>query len=226
MDINLLSELLKELILENNRVSLPGMGSFVSEAAPSVFSDKASVIHPPFRRIMFRSREIWNDELLEKKYSELMNIPLEKAKSFISEFINDLRRDLEMTKILELPYLGTIRLNERSGYSFVIDKNVLINKEAYGLEPLNIKVLSKPGVVETLRAKPAKIYRNEEKLKKIESEENRNIKMPKSFRIVLTILLILVILIVLLLLFSDQLKPLWEILLYNKHERELLKLLV
>ena len=234
MDINLLSELLKELILEHDRVSLPGMGSFISEAAPSVFSDRASVIHPPFKRILFRSREIWNDELLEKKYSELLNIPLEDAKFTIAEFIDDLRRDLEMAKILELPGLGTIRLNERSGYSFVIHKDVLINKDAYGLEPLNIKILSKPGIVEILRSRPMKIFKTEEKIKQIkqveqveqiEPKESHHYKLPKSARIILSIILVLVVVIVLILVFSDQLKPLWEVLLYNKHEQELLKLL-
>ena len=46
-------------------VSLPGMGGFIAELAPSVFSDRATVIHPPYRRILFRTSEVWNDGVLE-----------------------------------------------------------------------------------------------------------------------------------------------------------------
>ena len=40
MDIDLLSKMVKELILDNDRVVLPGLGSFVAEVVPSTFSDK------------------------------------------------------------------------------------------------------------------------------------------------------------------------------------------
>ena len=37
MDIDLLSKMVKELILDNDRVVLPGLGSFVAEIVPSTF---------------------------------------------------------------------------------------------------------------------------------------------------------------------------------------------
>ena len=40
MDIDLLSKMVKELILDNDRVVLPGLGCFVAEMVPSTFSDK------------------------------------------------------------------------------------------------------------------------------------------------------------------------------------------
>ena len=40
MDIDLLSKMVKELILDNDKVVLPGLGCFVAEIVPSTFSDK------------------------------------------------------------------------------------------------------------------------------------------------------------------------------------------
>ena len=40
MDIDLLSKMVGELILDNDEVSLPGVGTFVAEVVPSTFSDK------------------------------------------------------------------------------------------------------------------------------------------------------------------------------------------
>ena len=45
MDIDLLSKMVKELILDNDEVSLPGVGSFVAELVPSSFSDKGYTIN-------------------------------------------------------------------------------------------------------------------------------------------------------------------------------------
>ena len=47
MDIDLLSKIVKELILDNDEVALPGIGSFIAEIVPSVFSDKGYTINPP-----------------------------------------------------------------------------------------------------------------------------------------------------------------------------------
>ena len=55
MDIDLLSKMVKELILDDDKVVLPGLGSFVAEVVPSTFSDKGYTINPPYRRLFFRA---------------------------------------------------------------------------------------------------------------------------------------------------------------------------
>ena len=53
MDIDLLSRMVGELILEHDQVGLPGVGTFVAEMVPATFSDKGYTIHPPYRRLSF-----------------------------------------------------------------------------------------------------------------------------------------------------------------------------
>ena len=55
MDIDLLSKMVKELILDNDKVVLPGLGTFVAKVVPSTFSDKGYTINPPYRKLYFRS---------------------------------------------------------------------------------------------------------------------------------------------------------------------------
>ncbi|MFA6769823.1 MAG: hypothetical protein WCR71_01455, partial [Bacteroidales bacterium] len=154
MDLELLSKILRGLILEHNRVSLPGMGSFIAEKAPSVFSDRAMVIHPPFRRILFRPSEIWNDGLLETKYSQEKNCEIEVAKDEIAEFVKLLKVDLKTDKSYKIPDFGTMRATEQNDYFFVADKNLFNYIETFGLEPVNIKFLPRRGEVESLDGKP------------------------------------------------------------------------
>ena len=51
MDVDLLSKIIKELILDKDRVVLPGLGCFVAEVVPATFSDKGYTINPPYRKL-------------------------------------------------------------------------------------------------------------------------------------------------------------------------------
>ena len=146
MDIQLISELIKELITENDRVSLPGMGSFVVEPAPSVFSDKATILHPPFRRVLFRSKETWNDGLLEERYSQKSGLKPEKAKIELGLFIASVNTELDIKKRVDFPELGYLRINERGTTSFVVDQDLFISKDSFGLEPIKLKDSGKRGL--------------------------------------------------------------------------------
>lgn len=154
MELNLLSSILRELILEHDRVSLPGMGSFIAEMAPSVFSDKAMVIHPPFRRILFRTSEVWNDGLLEGRYAAERGISESEAVAEISVFVKMMKIELNSSKHFKIPDFGSMRATEQNDYFFVAEKGLFNYLEGFGLEPINLKVLNRRGVVETLTGKP------------------------------------------------------------------------
>lgn len=224
MDIELISELLVELIMDNDRVSLPGMGSFIAEPAPSVFSDKATVIHPPYRRVIFRSKETWNDGLLEGKYAQKTGVREDKAKAYVEQFITALNAELELKKRVDFPGFGYMRINERGTNSFIIDKELFISKDSFGLEPLQVKILEKPGTVESLKTRKLKNYSDASIIKNLSSEKRgSDFKLPKSAVKWSLIIVVIALVTLLLIIFNDQLRPLWEILLYNKEEREILR---
>lgn len=148
MDVNLLSQILRELILDNDRVSLPGMGSFIADIAPAYFSKDGKTINPPFRRIFFRTSEIWNDELIEKYYIEKYNLDPESAKKELQEFFDKFRFELNVKKIIDLPEFGKIRSTKEGNVFFVAEKGLDIYSNAYGLEPIPIKLLSEEPEIE------------------------------------------------------------------------------
>ena len=150
MEEEFLSKALKELILCNDRVSIPGLGSFMAEVVPSVFSDGGLVIYPPSRRISFRVSEIWNDGILEKKYSEEANISVAESKELIKKFVDKLRSHLNSKKNYIIPEFGTLRATDQNDYFFVADRELFAYIESFGLDPLNIKVLQKPGIIESI----------------------------------------------------------------------------
>lgn len=138
MDIDLLSKMVKELILDQDRVILPGLGSFVAEIVPSTFSDKGYTINPPYRRLYFRAKPDAGDDLV-KLYSSSNNVKPEMAERIIVDFISELKSVLYEKKTVVFPGLGRLRATKENHLFFVADENLDIYPEGFGLEPISLK---------------------------------------------------------------------------------------
>ena len=138
MDIDLLSKMVKELILDNDRVVLPGLGCFVAEMVPSTFSDKGYTINPPYRRLYFRSRPDQGDELA-KLYAKGNHIEMEIADKIINDFVSELKSVLFSKKTIVFPGLGRLRATKENAVFFVADEDLDIYPAGFGLEPISLK---------------------------------------------------------------------------------------
>lgn len=138
MDIDLLSKMVKELILDKDRVVLPGLGSFVAEIVPSTFSDKGYTINPPYRRLFFRSRPDDGDELISF-YASYNNVEREIADRIIRDFVKELKSVLHEKKTVVFPGLGRLRATKENNVFFVADETLDIYPEGFGLEPISLK---------------------------------------------------------------------------------------
>lgn len=139
MDIDLLSKIVKELILDNDEVALPGIGSFIAEIVPSVFSDKGYTINPPYRRLSFRQKESGDENMVIDFYARCNNIDTPTASRIIREFLEEMRRVLETKKSIVFPGLGKLRATKENYFFFVADEDLDIYPEGFGLEPISLK---------------------------------------------------------------------------------------
>ena len=139
MDIDLLSKIVKELILDNDEVALPGIGSFIAEIVPSVFSDKGYTINPPYRRLSFRQKGSGNENMVIDFYARCNNIDTPTASRIIREFLEEMRRVLETKKSIVFPGLGKLRATKENYFFFVADEDLDIYPEGFGLEPISLK---------------------------------------------------------------------------------------
>ena len=138
MDIDLLSKMVKELILDNDRVVLPGLGSFVAEVVPSTFSDKGYTINPPYRRLFFRSKPDEGDELAAF-YAETNNVDKAMAERIIKDFVAELKPMLHTKKTIVFPGLGRLRATKENAVFFVANEDLDIYPAGFGLEPISLK---------------------------------------------------------------------------------------
>ncbi len=139
MDIELLSKMVKELILDRDEVALPGVGSFVAEMVPAYFSDKGYTINPPYKRLSFRHKDSSQDTSLIDLYASGNNIDKETATRIVSDFLLELKKNLETRKSIALPGLGKLRATRENHFFFIADEDLDIYPEGFGLEPISLK---------------------------------------------------------------------------------------
>lgn len=139
MDIDLLSKMVKELILDNDEVSLPGVGSFVAELVPSSFSDKGYTINPPYKRLSFRKKADASDNVLIDFYAKSNNVDKETASKIVIDFLSEMQKVLELRKSIVFQGLGKLRATKENIFFFVADEDLDIYPEGFGLEPISLK---------------------------------------------------------------------------------------
>jgi len=138
MEIDLLSEMVKELILDNDEVTLPGLGTFVSEVVPSAFSDKGYTINPPYRKLYFRQRNE-TDTKLADFYAKVNGTSKEAAEKIVTEFVAEVRNTLQTRKVVAFPGLGRLRATKENAFFFIPDEDLDIYPYGIGLEPVSLK---------------------------------------------------------------------------------------
>ncbi|MDR2383820.1 MAG: hypothetical protein LBD76_08080 [Prevotellaceae bacterium] len=129
--------LLKELIMEYNRVSLPCLGSFLSEYSPAVIS--GGTISPPSKTVIFHQNEIWNDEKLENRIAQVNNVSIGVAKEELAFWIDNICVLLATGEEVLLPGLGRLYVSKQAKLMFEQEsENLLL--ESFGLEPVDIQI--------------------------------------------------------------------------------------
>lgn len=138
MDIDLLSKMVRQLILDNDKVFLPGIGAFYAEIVPSSFSDKGYTVNPPYRRLFFRSKAE-PDTLLADLYASSNGVTADVAGRIIGDFTEEMKGVLMTKKAVAFPGLGRLRATKENNFFFVPDEDLDIYPEGFGLEPVSLK---------------------------------------------------------------------------------------
>ena len=138
MDIDLLSKMIGELILDHDELSLPGLGTFVAEEVPATFSDKGYTVNPPYRKLSFYQRPE-NDHLLVDFYAGSNNLSFEEASLIIVRFLDEMKSVLKEKKVIVMPGLGRLRATRENNFFFVPDADLDIYPDGFGLRPVSMK---------------------------------------------------------------------------------------
>ena len=169
MEITLLADMVKELILDNEEVALPGLGTFVTEVVPASFSDRGYTINPPYRRLSFRERQ-GSDDKLAQLYSKANGTDLETSRKIISGFAAGVKDELTKKKVVVFPGLGRLRATKENAFFFIPDEDLEIFPYGFGLQPVSLK---------THEETPEEVHDAVEKLSAIVDVPEPEVKVPE-----------------------------------------------
>ena len=144
MDVHLLSRLLKELIIDNDRIALPGMGYFQAEPMPAYFSEDGKTIYPPSKRISFKWDDRASGDMLAAYYTKTYGIDRNTADIELDTFLKQLKPMLHERKFIDFPGVGRLKLTLDGEAYFVTDNtDGGVFSQAFGFEPVILKPVSK-----------------------------------------------------------------------------------
>lgn len=140
---NLFSKCLRDLLLCNDVVTVPGLGCFIAQNMPASFSDKCSTINPPYRKLFFRAVQKGDPHLFVGHLATMLD-DSQEASVWLYAFIRDFKAELDRSKKMPLEGLGYMRATSQNDYFFVADDDLDIYPEGMGLESVTIKSKVEP----------------------------------------------------------------------------------
>ena len=132
MDIQQFSTTLRDLLLVQDKVAVPGLGLFSAGLEPASFSDRGYTVNPPYRKLVFKPESLVTESLVNAA-----TLPVDEQE--LKKCVDDLKAALQSERCVELPLLGKFRLTTSGELFFVPDPELDIYPDAFGLHPVSMK---------------------------------------------------------------------------------------
>jgi len=147
MDKALFSGMVKELLLRDGEVELPGLGLLHTVICPASFSDRGFTLNPPYKKIVFSADEVKNSggfaaekpSELASLYAAANNIPTQRAIIAMGETLVGLKLSVTPSQDYDLPGLGRFRRMMDGSLFFVQSQDVAVFPAFDNLSPVSLK---------------------------------------------------------------------------------------
>lgn len=237
MTIESFTSCLEEFIMEHDRLLVPGLGAFTAGLQAATISDNGFTINPPYRKLEFIYGEdlgIGENEQYDYLYSIKEKMDLEKVREELAEIISEIKREVEVNSLVELPGLGKLRSLGDGHLFFVMDKDAQIYPEGFALSSVSLKnrVSGIPEVVAAVAERHNEAETSETAEEAVSKEQKvadglarKKKRMPVGVKVILWLLGITLLLLAGFMALAYFCPDFIDTLLYSPEEIELLKAL-
>lgn len=237
MTIESFTSCLEEFIMEHDRLLVPGLGAFTAGLQAATISDNGFTINPPYRKLEFIYGEdlgIGENEQYDYLYSIKEKMDLEKVREELAEIISEIKRQVEVNSLVELPGLGKLRSLGDGHLFFVMDKDAQIYPEGFALSSVSLKnrVSGIPEVVAAVAERHNEAETSETAEEAVSKEQKvadglarKKKKMPVGVKVIFWLLGIALLLLAGFMALAYFCPDFIDTLLYSPDEIELLKAL-
>ncbi len=151
---------IKQLLLKNECVTVPGFGAFITHYAPAQVFPAQNKLLPPSKTVSFNRLLTNNDGLLISSYSLKEAISYQEAARTIEKQVNHWNRALENQQAIILEDIGKLIRTNDGKIDFIEGLTENISLQAYGLNalyhlPINRSIIQENKTVQPSSAKPS-----------------------------------------------------------------------
>ena len=125
---------IRELLFGHDCVIVPGFGGFIGNYTPAQVDRSSGTFYPPVKQISFNRNLNHNDGLLVGRISSSLNITYGDARTFVENYVTDLRKKLENGDKIIFDNIGIFVNNQEGNVQFEPDRTSNYHLDSYGLE--------------------------------------------------------------------------------------------
>jgi hypothetical protein len=175
---------LKELLLQNSEVSVPGLGAFSMVRKNATYNEKEGKFYPPYHQVKFNPH-LKDDNAFVKYLAYKKNILFETASYIVEKFVSGLleQASKENTAFADIGWFS----NDNNELIFKPNDKLVIDPSFYGYAPISLEKLHtekpkpvygapEPSVART-QEEPAELVQPD-----IEDDEDDEIEQPQRVR--------------------------------------------
>lgn len=144
---------ISDLLFEHDCVIVPDFGGFVCNYASSGLHPAKHQFHPPYKKISFNRNLINNDGLLANQVSVAEGISYVDSNRRISEYVEGLRKELNLNKRFDLSSIGTLYIGEENTFLFEQDETVNYLPDSFGLSAFNSPAIKREPIERKIEKK-------------------------------------------------------------------------
>jgi hypothetical protein len=130
---------IKELLLLNDCVIIPGFGGFVSSYQSAGL--QASRFTPPAKAVSFNKKLNFNDGLFMNYIAEKEGINYFLASRKVNLLVEEMNYRLTDGEEIDIPEIGTLRYDDHENLIFIPRITSNLNPDAFGLSAFNYETL-------------------------------------------------------------------------------------
>lgn len=130
-----------QLLLRHECVIVPGVGGFLTHAAPSFYDEDEQAFYPPHRTIGFNAQLTLNDGTLVHSYMEAEKCDYKKASRLMQRDIQALQDAVRTHGECYIDGIGTLKQKPGDGYTFLPLEAGALTPSLFALPRFEIKPL-------------------------------------------------------------------------------------
>lgn len=124
-----------ELLVEQDEVSVPGLGTFIKIRVAGSFDESKRVFNPPFHKLAFKEEDIPYSGL-SQYISNHKNLSVASSEELIKKFASGIMNSVNNSDTAEIKHLGSL-YKENNNLNFRAIENFEVSGRFYGLKPIS-----------------------------------------------------------------------------------------